>query len=88
MTYRKMPLRTYISDKTSPTASRDQKDLGPDIKRWWSQPVNAPPVIDDEQVIEMVRDYGFTAEQQDQLWEQCRQRDSLQTIARELGSIN
>jgi hypothetical protein len=38
----------------------------------WSQPVNAPPVTDDGQVIEMVRDYGFTAEQQDQLWVQWR----------------
>ncbi len=36
----------------------------------------------------MVPDYGFTAKQQDQLWEQWRQRDSLRTIARDLGTTN
>jgi hypothetical protein len=57
-------------------------------KGWWSQPVNAPTVIDDGQVVETVRDYGFTTEQQDQLWEQWRQRESLRTIARDLGTTN
>ena len=34
----------------------------------------------------MVREHGFSSEQQDQLWEQWRQRDSLRTIARDLGT--
>ncbi|WP_104118393.1 IS30 family transposase [Arthrobacter sp. B1805] len=34
----------------------------------------------------MVRDFGFTAEQQDQLWDQWRRGDSLRAIARDLGS--
>ncbi len=45
-------------------------------------------MINDWQVVEVVRDYGFTVEQQDQLWEQWRQRDSLRTIARDLGTNN
>jgi IS30 family transposase len=36
----------------------------------------------------MVRDFGFTAEQQDQLWDQWRRGDSLRAIARDLGSKN
>ncbi|MPY10743.1 IS30 family transposase [Arthrobacter bussei] len=36
----------------------------------------------------MVRDFGFTAEQQDQLWVQWRQRDSLRTIAMDVGTTH
>jgi IS30 family transposase len=36
----------------------------------------------------MMRDFGFTAEQQDQLWGQWRRGDSLRAIARDLGSKN
>lgn len=45
-------------------------------------------MTDDGRVSEMVRDFGFTTEQQDQLWVQWRQRDSLRTIARDLGATN
>ncbi len=38
--------------------------------------------------MEMVRDYRFTTEQQDQLWVKWRRGDSLRTIARDLGSSN
>lgn len=37
-------------------------------------------------MIEMSRDFGLTAEQQDQLWVQWRRGDSLRTTARDLGS--
>ncbi|MHA7279852.1 IS30 family transposase [Arthrobacter sp. MDT2-2] len=34
----------------------------------------------------MVREHEFSSEQQDQFWKQWRQRDSLRTIARDLGT--
>ena len=55
-------------------------------KRWWCQPVNAPPALLTLRGCRFVRTYGLTEQQQDRVWAGLRAGESIRSIAHAQGA--